>query len=102
MVENRQFFSSRRIVVRPIVVRPVVAVPNRILEMVSYYRYLGLIVSSWLSWSPVKKNLAPQAEKAVHLIKNILINKMAPIKLKLGVFDRMIAPILCYGAETIS
>lgn len=38
------------------------------IEVVSYYKYLGLVISSVLSWSVAQKTLASQGEKALHAI----------------------------------
>lgn len=69
------------------------------LEVVSYFRYLGLLLSSRLSWGPARKSLAIQAEKALHYVKSVIHKRNTPAKTMLQIFDRMIAPILYYGAE---
>ena len=73
---------------------------NEKIDVVSYYKYLGVSFSSRLSWSTTTRNLAAQALKVVALIK--LYNKKCSgldIKTSFFLFDRMVAPILYYGAE---
>ena len=69
-------------------------------EVVSYYKYLGLVFSSRLKWSAAAKALAAQANKALFSIKR-LYKKCNGLSLDVcfKLFDNMILPILCYGSE---
>ena len=44
------------------------------LEVVAYYKYLGVVFSSRLSWYMCQKTLASQATKAIFSLKKNLIN----------------------------
>ena len=39
------------------------------IENVSYYKYLGLTISTRLSWNPAQRTLAAQARKALQMIR---------------------------------
>lgn len=70
------------------------------IEVVPYYKYLGLFVSSRMIWSKATQTLAAQAQKAVGLIK--CYNRKCgglDIKSAFYLFDHMVTPILYYGAE---
>lgn len=70
------------------------------LKVVTYYKYLGLVISSRLSWYMCQKTLAEQASKAVFSLKSNL-NKFGYLSanLLLKIFDTKILPILTYAAE---
>lgn len=70
------------------------------LKVVTYYKYLGLVLSSRLSWYMCQKTLAEQASKAVFSLKSNL-KKFGPLlaNLLLKIFDTKIMPILTYAAE---
>ena len=70
------------------------------IECVSYYKYLGLIISSRLSWSVATKTLASQAQKVIAMLQcfQYKYGKL-PLSSIFHIFDRMIAPILLYGSE---
>ena len=70
------------------------------LETTSYYKYLGLIVSSRMVWSKATKTLALQAGKGTLLMK--MFQKRygrLSYKISFDLFDKMITPILMYGSE---
>ena len=71
-----------------------------LVESVTYYKYLGLIFSSRLSWSKTIKTLRQQAEKAIIAVK-IICNKCGelPFNIAFHLFDTLVLPILCYGSE---
>ena len=74
---------------------------NRSVEIVTYYRYLGLIFSSRNVWSEALSNLASQPKKALSIVRR-MIWKVGHLKLhhvSFQVFDSRIVPILCYGSE---
>ena len=70
------------------------------LRVVSYYKYLGLVISSRLSWYVCQKTLAEQASKALFSIKSKLSQfGSLSSNLLFKIFDTKILPILTYGAE---
>ena len=70
------------------------------LQVTTYYKYLGLVVSSRLSWYMCQKTLSEQASKAIYGLKSNL-NQFGTLSTKLlfKIFDTKILPILTYGAE---
>jgi hypothetical protein len=70
------------------------------LEVVSFYKYLGIIFTSKLQWSLAQKTLASQGLKAMFNISRVsrLADGFSP-KMQLDMFSKMIMPILTYGAE---
>jgi len=70
------------------------------LEVVSYYKYVGLITTSNLNWTLAQKTLATQAMKSLFLIKkaNRVSGGLMP-QVLLNLFDKLVLPILLYGAE---
>ena len=70
------------------------------IEVISMYKYLGLIFTPKLNWSMVKKTLASQANKALGLL--YMHNKRCgglPVNRNCELFDKIVLPILLYGAE---
>ena len=70
------------------------------IEIVSEYKYLGIIFSTKLNWSKATKTLASQANKAASVL-NIAGRKCGglPKDVALELFDKMLSPIVLYGAE---
>ena len=70
------------------------------IEVVSFYKYMGLLFTPKLVWTKTKENLAEKANKAIITIK-ILQNKLGSLSIYdcFKLFDTMIVPILCYGSE---
>ena len=69
------------------------------IQIVSHYKYLGILFSSRLSWGPAKQTLAMQSKKAMGFIKSVLKKSNTTIQILLNIFNRMVVPILCYGSE---
>ena len=70
------------------------------LEVVTYFKYLGLVFSSRLSWYMCQKTIAAQASKAVFALKSSLANYThVSTDILFKIFDSKIQPILTYGAE---
>ena len=70
------------------------------IEVVSMYKYLGLIFTLKLNWSLARKTLASQANKALGLL--YMYNKRCgglPVNINCELFDKIVSPILLYGAE---
>ena len=70
------------------------------IKVVTYYKYLGLVLSSRLSWNACPKTLAEQASKALFAVKSNLAQfGMLSVDMLFKIFDTKILPILTYGAE---
>ena len=70
------------------------------IDVVSYYKYLGLMLSSRNNWSKAIFTLASQASKALNML-SITRWKLEyfDFHTHFRLFDTMILPILCYGSE---
>ena len=70
------------------------------IEVVPYYKYLGLFFSSRLNWSYATKLLNVQSSKALCTIKklNYRCNGL-PLKILFEIIDTVVVPIVTYGAE---
>ena len=68
-------------------------------KLVSYYKYLGLIVSSRLSWSPAQKTLSDQAEKSMNCISRLNYECDFSFKTSNELFDRCTLPVITYASE---
>ena len=69
------------------------------LENVSYYKYLGLTMSTRLSWSPAQVTLAAQACKALNIINQVNYNCNYSFKSACDIFDKCVLPVVSYGSE---
>ena len=70
------------------------------LEIVSFYKYLGIVSSPRLKWSLACKTLAQQASKAMLLVNVCLTRcKNFSSMVLFELFDKQIVPILLYGSE---
>ena len=69
------------------------------LENVSKYKYLGIEFCSSGSWSYAIANISNRGMKALFLLKGYICTGNINPGLGLKMFDQMIRPILCYGAE---
>ena len=70
------------------------------IKTVTYYKYLGVNFSPFLSWSQTHKTLVSQAEKTVALLKRkFKASGMKNVEHMFILFDRMVTPMLSYGAE---
>ena len=65
----------------------------------SYYKYLGVLISSRLCWSPAQVTLSQQAGKAMNYIYKI--NKELDFSFVTSneIFDKCIVPVSIYGCE---
>ena len=72
---------------------------NKKLDIVSEYKYLGMYFTSFLKWRRTQMHQRQQAEKALTVVKSFLKKYFVSIKQKFFLFDKMITPILFYGAE---
>ena len=67
------------------------------IEVVSYYKYLGVCFSSRLSWSFAARSLSVQSQKALSMIK-VVLNRChgLPPDIVFEIFDKTVTPILTY------
>ena len=71
-----------------------------VVKPTTYYKYLGLVMSSRLSWSMAQKTLAAQASKVVGFILSVAQKvQVLPLDMHWHLFDKMVLPILLYGSE---
>ncbi len=69
------------------------------LDHVSYYKYLGVLMSTRLSWSPAQINLSMQACKALNLINQVNYKLDYSFHSACNIFDKCALPVLTYGSE---
>ena len=67
--------------------------------MYTYYKYLGVTISTRLSWSPAQVTLASQARKALHVINQVNYKCNYSFKSACDIFDKCVVPVLSYGSE---
>ena len=73
---------------------------NRNIEVVSYYKYLGVYLTSSLSWSKTHYMLSLQATKAMYQILKLRKESgLIEIKDLFKIFDATVKPILCYRSN---
>ena len=72
---------------------------NSQIENVSYYKYLGVLISTRLSWTPAQKYLSAQADRACYSLKDIIYNCDYSFTIANKLFDTCVMPILNYGSE---
>ena len=73
---------------------------NRVkVKNVSYYKYLGVTMSTRLSWSPAQITLAAQANKALYVLNKVNYNCDYSFQCACQMFDKCVIPIISYGAE---
>ena len=65
-----------------------------------HYNFLGLLISSRLSWSPAKNELATKGKKAMTQLQ-IVIQKLGGMSPQhaFKLFDSCVTPVLIYGSE---
>jgi len=68
-------------------------------KLTSYYKYLGVIISTRLSWSPAQKTLALQAEKSMNFIKKLNYDCDFSFDTSDKLFDKCTMPVILYGSE---
>lgn len=70
------------------------------IEVVSFYKYLGIMFTPKLKWTLAKKTLASQASKALGLLYMYSYKcGHLPVNVMVKLFDSMVVPILLYGSE---
>ena len=69
------------------------------IEIVKYYKYLGVLFSSRLSCSPAQSFLASQGSKALFLINRVNYEYEFPFNASYNLFEKCVVPILTYGSQ---
>jgi len=69
------------------------------IRLISYYKYLGVVISSRLSWSPAQKTLAMQAEKSMNFIRKFNYECDFSFETSNKLFDMCTMPVILYGSE---
>ncbi len=69
------------------------------IEPVTYYKYLGLVVSSRLNWHQAQFTLAQQATKALYCINRLIYECDLPFDHCYELFNKCALPVLTYGSE---
>ena len=73
---------------------------NNPIEVVSFYKYLGVFFTTCLKWTKTCDAKASQGNKVVCVIKRFLSqNKQVSLKQSFLLFDVMMKPILLHGSE---
>ena len=69
-------------------------------EVVSQYKYLGVLFTTMLSWSSSQRNLAAQARKALAAIQNCQRKAgSVPYEIAKDIFHKAVVPVCTYGSE---
>ena len=63
------------------------------------YKYLGIVMSSRLSWSPAQKTLSQQSQKAMYFISKMNRECNFSFSCNDVLFDKCVVPIVTYGSE---
>ena len=70
------------------------------IQIVSKFRYLGLLVSNSGVWTSAVTELANRAKKALFCVKNFLYtSKIQNTNIALKLFDACVSPVFNYGAQ---
>ena len=72
---------------------------DEILEIVSEFKYLGVLFSKNNSFFKTKKHIANQGKKAVYSLLKKAQNMQLPVDLQVELFNKLVKPILLYGCE---
>ena len=73
---------------------------NELLETTTYYKYLGVFLSSRLNWSFGIKTLCVQSQKAINMIKRLIGTcRGLPHSIIFNIFDTTVVPVLTYSSE---
>ena len=73
---------------------------NKPLSVVSFYKYMGILFTPKLKWTKALRNLSAQATKTLNFLR-VYNYQYGTFYYQdyFKVFDTMVKPILCYGAE---
>ena len=68
-------------------------------KMYHITKYLGVVMSTRLSWSPAQVTLATQAGRALNIINQVNYKCDYSFKSSCNIFDKCVVPVLTYGSE---
>ena len=70
------------------------------IDIVTHYKYLGIVFTSRLTWGHAIKELAGKANKAESMIRRVMWKlSVFDHKTLFKIFDSLVVPISCYGSE---
>ena len=69
------------------------------IDIVKHYKYLGVLFSSRLSWSPAQTVLSSQGAKAMFIIDKLNYEYEFPFYASYNMFLKCVVPVLTYGSE---
>lgn len=72
---------------------------NNEIEIVTEYKYLGIIFSRSGSFAAAKKHIAEQGNKTVFALLRKINSLSLPFDIQIELFNKTIKPILLYGCE---
>ena len=72
---------------------------GQIIENVRHYKYLGVLLSTRLSFSPCQKQLVHQARRALLSLSHVNFQCDYSLKIAEILFDKCVLPIVTYGSE---
>ena len=72
---------------------------NNEIEIVTEYKYLGIIFSRSGSFAAAKKHIAEQGNKAVFALLRKINSLFLPFDIQIELLNKAIKPILLYGCE---
>ena len=71
------------------------------LEHVSVYKYLGIQMNAWLTWTDHVDYVRKKVEKRWAALEKWFCHPFLPIPAKKSLWDLGIAPLILYGAEVV-
>ena len=72
---------------------------GELIKHATYYKYLGIMMSTRLSWSPAQKTLSLQAAKSMHCIKKLNYECDFSVSISREIFEKCTLPVITYGSE---
>lgn len=72
---------------------------NKNLEIVSEFKYLGIVFSRSGSFLAAKKHIAAQASRAMFCLLKKARSLLLPVDIQIEMFEKTVKPILLYGCE---
>lgn len=72
---------------------------NEKIEVVNWYKYLGVTLSSGLSLDKHFRERTVVAKYALNSFNNLILNRSIPFSSKLQVYNAVSRAIICYGAQ---
>ena len=79
---------------------PSLLLNGKTIETVNEYKYLGIIFTLNGKLTKAKATLSKQAKKVLYILRRIVNTlRYPPISVMCKLFDTLVMPVLCYGAE---